>query len=164
MSRTSHSPELLEFARALVIYEAAFDPPDDAVNGTRPASGLPAGFRVCDKLRLPLTRLAGVNGFRLLLARALTLAKVRAAGVNQLQLNGVQVNPEGSLDGINTAGSGNNGDRRPSNNNDAAVILIGELLALLLAFVGESFTLSLVRDVWPGFPVLETELWRKSNS
>jgi hypothetical protein len=155
MSRTSHNPELLEFARDLVIYEAALAPADHKINGNRPAQGLPAGFRVCDKLRFPLTRLAGVAGFRLLLARALTLAKARSTGAIQLQLNGVQVNQEGSLDVIDSAGLG------PSNDNDAAVILIGELLALLVVFVGEVFTLSLVRDVWPGFPVPETELWRK---
>jgi hypothetical protein len=161
MSRTSHSPELLEFARGLVIYEAASPPPDNVANGV---PDLPAGFRVCDKLRHPLTRLAGVNGFRMLLARALTLAKARASGATQQQLNAIQVKPDGSLDSMKLAGFSNNGDRPPLNENDAAVILIAQLLALLVAFVGEVFTFSLVRDVWPGLPVLETELWRKSNS
>jgi hypothetical protein len=164
ISRTSHSPELLEFARGLVVYEAAFAPPDQAAIATPPEPGLSAGFRVSDKLRQPLMRLAGVTGFRMLLARALTLAKARTSGLAQGQLNAVQVKPDGSLNGMNNAGSGNIGDRLPLNDNDAAVVLIAELLALLVAFVGEAFTLSLVRDVWPGFPVLETELWRKSNS
>lgn len=150
MSRTTHSPELLEFARGLVAYDAAFNSTEQPVNGT--------GFRVCDKLRQPLTRLAGVTGFRMLLARALTLAKARASGMNQSQLNTLHLKPDGSFEFVT-----NNGDPLPSSSNDAALILTAELLALLVAFVGEVFTLSLVRDVWPGFPVLETELWRNTN-
>ena len=158
MNRTSHSPELLEVARGLVIYESALDPLHKP--------NLPAAFRVCDKLRQRLTRLAGVNGFRLLLARALTLAKTRASGGPQQLLNALRVKPDGSLDfdpscqwgrppGLQPAPTPasphTNGDNPLLNENDAAVILTVELLALLVAFVGEAFTLSLLHDIWPGF-------------
>ena len=102
---------------------------------------MPAEFRVVEKLRHPLSRLAGVNGFRMLLVRALTLAKAQVPG-----LIAMQVKPDGSLEGFND----------PGNRAEAAgagVMLTAELLGLLAAFVGEAFTLSLVLDVWPGFPV-----------
>ncbi|MDP9054733.1 MAG: hypothetical protein M3N93_10605 [Acidobacteriota bacterium] len=161
MTRTNHNSEFLQFSRALIDCEATFDHLAPAAPGTR--CELPAGYRVFDKLRYPLTRLAGVDGYRLLFARALAIGRVRASGVSQLQLNALQVNPDGSLGGFSNDVLNNNGDRLPPDNNDAAVVLTAELLALLVAFVGDVFTLSLVRDVWPGFPVLETELWRKRN-
>jgi hypothetical protein len=161
MSRPTPLPEILEFVHRLVTYDAAIDSSDSSEHASH-GTGWPAEFRVADKLRYPLSRLAGATGFRLLLTRALTLAKARMAGVNQLQLNQILVKADGSLGGFdNNGGFNNNGDSAPSS--EAAAVLMAELLALLVAFVGEAFTLSLVRDVWPGFPVLETELWRISN-
>jgi hypothetical protein len=142
-SRTTASPQIREFAQRLVAYEAA----GDSSAGT----DMPAEVRVTEKLRRPLSRLAGVNGFRVLLVRALTLAKAQAPGLAL-----VKVNPDGSLDGY--------GD--PDNRGqdlETGAILIAELLGLLAAFVGEAFTLRLVRDVWPGFPVFDGNSWRNSD-
>jgi len=133
MSRTTSSPEIRELAQRLVAYEATGEGP----GGT----DLPAEFRVVEKLRQPLSRLTGVAGFRILLVRALTLAKAQAPG-----LIATQVKPDGSLDGF-----GDSGNRTHAP--EAGAMLIAELLGLLVAFVGEAFTLSLVLDVWPGFPV-----------
>ncbi len=143
MSRTPPSLEIREFARRLVAHEAAGDSPA--------GTALPAEFRVVEKLRHPLGRLAGVTGFRMLLVRALTLAKAQVPG-----LGAMRVHPDGSLDGFIDPGN-----RTPAP--EAGVMLIAELLDLLGAFVGEAFTLSLVLDVWPGFPILDTEFWRKSD-
>jgi hypothetical protein len=142
-SRTTPSPEILEFAQRLVAYEAA--------GGSPPGTDLPAEFRVAEKLRRPLSRLAGATGFRMLLVRALTLAKAQVPG-----LGAMQVNPDGSLEGFSDPG---NRARDP----EAGVMLIAELLGLLAAFVGEAFTFRLVLDVWPGFPVFDREPWRKSD-
>src|SRR5687767_2046261 len=60
----------------------------DAVN----SGGWPA-FRVCEKLRRPLSTLAGAAGFRSLLARALTLAKAESPW-----LEGLKINPDGTFD------------------------------------------------------------------
>jgi hypothetical protein len=144
MGRTTPSPEIREFAQRLVAYEAAGD--------SLPGTDLPAALRVAEKLRHPLSRLAGVKGFHMLLLRALTLAKAKVPG-----LDPVQVKPDGSLDGFSDPG---NRAQSP----EAGGTLIAELLGLLAVFVGEAFTLSLVQDVWPGFPVLDTEPWRKSES
>jgi len=51
-----------------------------------------AALGVCERLRQPLITLAGVAGFRSLLSRALTLARVEAPS-----LSAVQVAADGSL-------------------------------------------------------------------
>src|ERR1700683_4587260 len=122
-SRTTGSPEILEFAQRLVAYEATGDSPA--------GPDLPAEVRVAEKLRHPLSRLAGVNGFRMLLVRALTLAKAQVSG-----LSPVHVKPDGSLEGFSDSG-----DRAQAA--EAGVKLVAELLGLLTAFVGDAFTFSL---------------------
>jgi hypothetical protein len=91
-----------------------------------------ATCRVCEKLRHPLVTLTGVAGFSSLLSRALTLAKREAPA-----LSGVEVKPDGSLEGM--AGEGT----------EAESILVGCLLSLLFTFIGEILTMRLLHDVWP---------------
>ena len=95
---------------------------------------MPAVFCVSEKLRRPLSTLAGVRGFRLLLARALTLAKAQDA-----RLGGVQVNQDGSLEGLG------GGDQDA----EASVLLIAQLLELLVTFIGEGLVMNLLLDSWP---------------
>ena len=97
---------------------------------------MPTALRVSEKLRRPLSTLAGSSGFRSLLARSLTLAKAQAPA-----LSAVQVNPDGSLEGL---GSGDQ-------DAESGVILIAQLLELLVTFIGEGLVLSLVLDSWPNF-------------
>src|SRR6478752_8611751 len=59
-----------------------------------------AAFGVCERLRRPLITLAGVAGFRSLLSRALTLARVEAPS-----LSAVQVAADGSLKGLDQLAS-----------------------------------------------------------
>jgi hypothetical protein len=125
------------FAQRLVACEAAGDGP--------PGTDIPAAFRVAEKLRCPLSTLAGVAGFRMLLVRAMTLAKAQSPG-----LASVQVKPDGRLEGSGDLGS-------HAEIAEAGVVLTAELLGLLAAFVGEAFTLNLVLDVWPDFPVFNKE-------
>jgi hypothetical protein len=99
-----------------------------------------AAFRVCAKLRLPLSTLAGVAGFRSLLSRALTLARAQAPS-----LSAVQVAADGSLEGLDELAS--QSDQEQSR--DGGAILIAQLIELLLTFIGEGLTLRLVQDVWP---------------
>jgi hypothetical protein len=136
MSRTTPSPKIQELAQRLFAYEAAADNPSEA--------NMPAGLRVSEKLRRPLSTLVGSSGFRSLLARALTLAKAQAPG-----LSAVQIKPDGSLEGLSDLG---NQDQAA-----AGVILIAQLLlGLLVTFIGESLMLSLVLDAWVDFPVFDT--------
>ena len=91
-------------------------------------------MRVADKLRVPLARIAGVAGFRSLMSRALALAKAEVPS-----LDGVSVQPDGSLQGFDEGGP---------HDSDTAVVVVSHLLALLVTFIGEPLTLGFVRDAW----------------
>lgn len=126
------SPEIRDLARRLLALEAAQGRPSD----DRPDEAV----KVCEKLRAILSRLAGVAGFRSLLSRALALAKAEAP-----PLGAVKVRADGSLEGFDEVErcQGTGAAR------DAGVVLVAELLGLLVAFIGQSLTLSLVRAGWP---------------
>ena len=120
--------ELRDFAERLFA--------DEAVVSSE--SGVPAAFLVCEKLRRPLTTLAGGAGFHSLLLRALTLAKREAPS-----LDAVQLTADGSLE---------DGDIEPHLDNrdaEAGTLLIAHVIGLLVTFIGESLTLRLIKDVWP---------------
>ena len=97
----------------------------------------PLEFRVSEKLRRPLSRIAGTAGYRSLLSRALTIASVKAPS-----LSGVQISPDGSLSGLDAIGNGGEAG-------DAGITLVAQLLALLTLFIGSNLVLSLVSDIWP---------------
>ena len=93
--------------------------------------------QVIEELRLRLIRLAGVDGFRSLLSRALTLAKAEAPSLNM-----AHVSADGSVEGfdkIEGAGAAT----------QAGTVLVAHLLELLVTFIGAPLTLRLVRDAWP---------------
>ena len=81
------SRETQDLAQRLLDYEAAA--------GGSTESKKSAVIRVCEKLRRPLTTLAGAAGFHSLLLRALTLAKREAPSLGALQ-----VNAAGSLEDV----------------------------------------------------------------
>jgi hypothetical protein len=123
------SPQMREFAERLFADETATATPSEAK--------MLVAFRICEKLRRPLTTLAGAIGFQSLMLRALTLAKREAPS-----LNAVEVTADGSLQ---------YGDVEPNldNHDDGGVLLVAHLLGLLFTFIGETLTLRLVHDVWP---------------
>ena len=96
-------------------------------------------MRVCEKLRISLTRFVGADGFTALLRRALALAR---ADVPSLQT--VKVTADGRLEGLEefAADSENAGV-------EAATAITAHLLGLLVTFIGEPLTLRLVREAWP---------------
>jgi hypothetical protein len=102
-----------------------------------------AAFGVCERLRQPLIKLTGVDGFRSLLSRALTLAKAEAP-----ILSAVQIAADGSLEG-------RDGFRLQVDANDAeeaGIILITQLLGLIVRVIGEAMTLQLVTsEILPDF-------------
>jgi hypothetical protein len=91
-------------------------------------------------LREPLVKLAGAEGFRALLSRALSLAKAR----NPL-LAGLRVGPDGGLERLEPL--------PPSVSQDgwaeAEVQLVAQVLGLLATFIGHALTLHLVQGAWP---------------
>lgn len=104
---------------------------------------IPGAYYVCQKLRPPLSTLMGAAGFEALLSRALTLGRVE-----DRWLRNVQVNADGSLGGWDEAGA----LADPKATAAGSVVLIANLLALLVAFIGNNLTLRLLRDVWPKLP------------
>ena len=96
--------------------------------------------RVCEKLRISLTRFAGADGFASLLRRALALAR---AEVPSLQT--VHGQARRSLEGLEELAA--DADERVGV--EAAVAITAHLLGLLVTFIGEPLTLRLVREAWP---------------
>jgi hypothetical protein len=101
---------------------------------------------VCERLRVPLTKLAGAAGFSSLLSRALVLARRKA-----FSLEGLRVEADGALAGFDEVSP----DLHAARN--GGVILISELLSLLILFIGEPLTLGLVREAWPDAPIGTTK-------
>ena len=91
--------------------------------------------RVCEKLQITVTQFAGSDGFASLLRRALALARAENPSLQTVKLK-----PDGSLDGCEALGVVGT---------EGAVAIIAHLLGLLEMFVGEPFTLRLVRQAWP---------------
>ncbi len=120
-----------EWARRLLAFEAASE--------LASADHKHEALRVCEKLRVCLTRFAGGDGFAALLRRALALAQ---ADVPALQA--VNFTADGHLEGFEdfVANSGDLGA-------EGAIAVTAHLLGLLVSFVGESITLRLVRNAWP---------------
>ena len=133
-------PESRDLAQRLLTYE------DAAGKASEPTEF--AAFRVCAKLRQPLTTLAGAAGFRSLLSRALTLARAEAPS-----LSAVQVAADGSLQGLDEVRPQVDADQT----REAGIILITKLLGLLVRVIGEAATLQLVTsEILPDFRFLST--------
>ena len=95
---------------------------------------------VSEKLRSSLTRFAGVDGFKALLRRALALARADVPS-----LEAVEIGADGRLEGFEKLLGGTTGI-----GSDPGAAVTEHLLGLMMTFVGESLTLRLVRDAWPG--------------
>jgi hypothetical protein len=128
------SPSIRDLARRLLAAEAASHSADEP--------RVHEAIRVCEKLRVSLTRFAGVDGFRSLLRRALALARAEVPA-----LQGVTEKADGSIEGLEkvVADGGNSG----VGGSDAAVAVTAHLLGLLVTFIGEPLTVCLVREAWP---------------
>jgi hypothetical protein len=95
--------------------------------------------RVCEALRVSLSRLAGPEGFASLLRRAVALARKEAPVLETLRLK-----PDECLKDLEQLAADASGAGA-----DAGAAIIAYLLELLVAFIGESLTLRLVRESWP---------------
>jgi hypothetical protein len=106
-----------------------------------------ATLRVYERLRQSLSLFAGVAAFESLAFRALTQAKSEAPS-----LWAVKIAPDGSLEGMDGFESQVDIDNDLAGESPAGeggTILIARLLGLLLIFLGEVLTLSLLRISWP---------------
>ncbi len=138
MMRSADNPTTRELAQRLLAYEE--------VETTPATTDAHAVSRVCDKLRRPLTTLAGAAGFRSLLARALTLAKQESP-----VLGAWEVKSDGSLRGLNGEAA------------QSGAVLIAHLIGLMITFIGEALTLRLLHDVWLDLPSSEINFGRNQS-
>ena len=121
-----------KFARRLIDHHTSADGSSASINRS--------AFPVPEELRPKLAALIGNGGFRALLLRALALA---AAELPWLRSAGVAA--DGSLEWVDESRA------RPGPDEffNGRVVLLAQLLGLLAAFIGESLTFEIVREVWP---------------
>jgi hypothetical protein len=120
-----------DLARRLVAVEAA----SQSATGAH----VHEAVRVCDKLRISLTRIAGSDGFTALLGRALALAREDFPSLQPVKLKPNCSAEELGLLAVDATDAGP----------EAAIAIITHLLVLLETFIGKFLTLRLVRDAWP---------------
>jgi hypothetical protein len=125
------APLTRELALRLLALEAAGQPADE----TRTHEAV----RVCEKLRVSLTRFAGPDGFAALLRRAVSLARASDPSLSSVQLNPSECMRDLELLAADASEAGT----------EAAVAIIAYLLELLVTFIGKPLTVRLVRDAWP---------------
>jgi hypothetical protein len=126
------TPQMRKFATRLISIETG--------ENESSATVTPSAFYIFEKLRPPLATLMGHGGFRALLSRALLLAQSEVTW-----LRTVHVESDGSLEGLAEQFARLDPDKFL----EGRFILLAQLLGLLVAFIGESLTLGMVRDVWP---------------
>jgi hypothetical protein len=125
------SPSTRDLARRLLAVEAASKSASDVQ--------VHEAVRVCEKLRVSLTRFAGADGFTSLLRRALALARADFPSLQTATLK-----TDGCLEGLDVLAAD-----RANGGPDAGVAIIVHLLGLLVTFIGEPLTVRLVREAWP---------------
>ena len=129
-----------DLSQRLLAYEAF------AGETSEPADS--ATIRVYQKLRQGLGEFAGVAGFQSLASRALALARTEAPS-----LNAVRVSADGALHGLDKIEHQFDIDKIRAGEfpaGEGGIILIARLLGMLLIFLGEALTISLLRTAWPG--------------
>ena len=109
----------------------------------------PAAFHVFEKLRPYLATLMGNTGFHALLSRALAIANAEDPS-----LHSVHVKADGSLEGLEELQA----QVDPEEIAEGSVVLVAQLLALLVAFIGENLTLQMVRETWPKLSLDDLDL------
>jgi hypothetical protein len=138
MSRAT--PQMKNFARHLIAYETL----ENKCCGTK----TPAGFHVCEKLRLHLATFMGKTGFHTLLSRSLALSTAEVPW-----LVAVRAQADDSFDGLEELHA--QLDREEFF--EGEIVLLAQLLGLLVAFIGEKLTVRLVREVWPKVPLADLD-------
>lgn len=102
-----------------------------------------------ERLGISLAKFAGADGYASLLRRALVLA---SADVPSLQ--SVKIGADGRLEGFEQLAADTDTDALGG---EAAVAITTHLLGLLVAFIGETLTLRLLRESWPNTPGIAFE-------
>jgi hypothetical protein len=127
-------PRTRDLARRLFNYEAMLAGIPDSTECVT--------LRIYEKLRQGLGEFAGVAGFQSLASRALALARSEVPSLGTTRITG-----DGSLQGLGKLDHQIDVDKDRAG--EGEIILISSLLGLLLIFLGEAVTLSLLKVKWP---------------
>ena len=127
------SAPMRDLARRLLAVEAASQSAADP--------HVHEAVRVCEKLRISLTRFAGADGFAV--APAAGAGSGPRGSPFAARHHGVKA--DGSVEGLEELAA----DASKRSGGDAAVAITAHLLGLLVTFIGEPLTLRLVREAWP---------------
>jgi hypothetical protein len=111
--------------------------------------------RVCDKLRLHLVKLMGLDGFTLLLVRALTFAQSDFPWLEE-----VQTQQDGSLRGLNTSIE----TQEPAEAVAGLTNLLSHFIGLLMNFIGEGLTRHLLQGAWPEIDLIGKDTGSKETT
>lgn len=130
MSRAT--PQMRKLAKRLIAHEARENKSSGTIS--------PATFPVPEQLRPLLAALVGNAGFRVLLSRALVLARPEVPW-----LRAVHVEADGSLAGPAEFEA----QVDPETIVAGRIAVLAQLLELLRDFIGENLTMQLIREVWP---------------
>jgi hypothetical protein len=132
-------PAIWRLAQRVLVHEAARSSSAGSIDNL---------VQVCDKLRVPITKLAGPTGFRMVLTRAKALAST-----DEPWLDSVQVLPDGAL-AIPEETKRDIESRKAA---EQGTGLVAQFLGLLVTFIGEPLTVQLVRQAWPDLGAEETD-------
>ena len=135
----ARSPSVQRLARRLLLHEAGSD--------AEPAALAEAADRVNARLRGRLTRLIGVTGYTVLVARAVRLAQAELPALAPITVNTLGTGIEGGLHGVREFVLAD--DREQGAAESGLIALLGTIIELLSTFIGEDLALYLVRDAWP---------------
>ena len=130
------SPQMRNFAKRLMACELG--------EKKSAETKLADGFGVAEKLRLHLATYLGKTGCHTILTRALALSVAEVPA-----LRAVRVNADGSLEGADKLQA----QLAPGEFSEGTLVLLAWFLGLLVAFIGESLTVRLVREVWRKAPL-----------
>jgi hypothetical protein len=136
-----------EFAQRLIAYEMGKNNSSEAKLST--------AILFDEKLRPQLATLMGNVGFHALLSRALVLTNAEVPW-----LRAVHIKADGSLEGLDNLDA----QVDPEKLFEGTVVLLAQLLGLLVAFIGETLTLRLVREVWPKLSLNDLDYGQGNNN
>jgi hypothetical protein len=130
------TPQMRKLAKRLITQEARENESSGTIS--------PATCPVPEKLRPLVAALVGNHGFRVLLSRALVLARPEVPW-----LRAAHVKADGSLAGPAEFEA----QVDPETIVAGRIAVLAQLLELLRDFIGENLTTQLIREVWPAlFP------------
>ncbi len=111
--------------------------------------------RACERLRLHLGKLMGMDGFTLLLVRALTLARADFPWMAE-----IQAERDGSLKNLRAACAG----REPTEAAAGFAAVLAHFFGLLVAFIGEDLAWRLIQGAWPDIDLGGKDLGREETT